>query len=239
MSKQVVLVLLGLSMTGTGWAAEPSPQRTRHEAVGFGGGAAIGALGGPIGVVVGAAFGTWLGTRFYSERSARADFELRWGEARAEAEALRADLEQNARRAAREQHALESELTLQQARLQQALDAQVYFRTAQAGLEARAEQRLVELGGLIAAQDGWTVRIDGYADARGDEAYNEALSAQRAEAVRDALQRAGVPAERIHLSPQGEADSTAAAGDPDAWALDRRVQIRVQAEPELKRVARE
>ena len=71
------------------------------------------------------------------------------------------------------------------------------------------------------------IRLDGYADARGTEAFNTTLSAARAEAVREALVRGGMPPDRVIVSAVGEAGSTAAEQDSDGMALDRRVQMTI------------
>jgi outer membrane protein OmpA-like peptidoglycan-associated protein len=228
MIKRIIVTGFSLSLLGTAWAAE-APPHPKQELVGLGSGAALGAAAGPIGVVLGAALGTWLGSRFYAERSARLDFEQRWEIASAQAATLEGQLDASMRRS--EQQARTSALRIegQQQMLRRALEAQVYFRTGDATLAGDTEARLLELGAAIARMDDVAVQVDGYADARGDAAYNEALSAERAEAVRTALLKAGVPAERIHASARGEIDAVAAENDVDALALDRRVRLSIVA----------
>jgi outer membrane protein OmpA-like peptidoglycan-associated protein len=74
---------------------------------------------------------------------------------------------------------------------------------------------------------------------RGTQKYNDALSTARAESVRDALVRAGMPAERIVLTSEGSADATATDQDADGMALDRRVALTVVGLADAGRVARE
>jgi len=83
------------------------------------------------------------------------------------------------------------------------------------------------------------IRLEGHADVRGTEAFNAALSTARAEAVRDALIRAGMPAERIIISAAGEADSLAAEQDAEGMALERRVQMRIVDLNDTSRVAQQ
>src|SRR6266513_1304499 len=71
-------------------------------------------------------------------------------------------------------------------------------------------------------------RIAGYADPRGSDAYNDELSLRRAQAVAAVLMSAGVPGERILIEAHGKTESTSAAGDLDAYALERRVTVRVE-----------
>jgi outer membrane protein OmpA-like peptidoglycan-associated protein len=239
MIKQLVVFGVGAGMLGSAWAAEPAAAGfAKQEVLGFGSGAALGTLGGPAGMVLGAAFGTWLGSRFYEEHTARADFEQRWEQARTQLVALRTDLDASERRLEQQAHVARAQLAGQQQLLRQALEAQVFFRTAQATLEDAMEQRLLDLGGVLAAMEDVDVELEGHADARGDAVYNEQLSIERAEAVRDVLLRAGLPPGRIRLTALGERESAAQEGDLDALALDRRVRISVVAPAEGRRAAR-
>jgi outer membrane protein OmpA-like peptidoglycan-associated protein len=72
------------------------------------------------------------------------------------------------------------------------------------------------------------VRIAGFADPRGSAAYNEELSMRRAHGVAAVLVAAGVPEERILIEAYGKAQSVAGEGDLDAYALERRVTVRVE-----------
>ena len=69
------------------------------------------------------------------------------------------------------------------------------------------------------------VRLDGFADERGDAAYNqEAFSSLRAEAVRDALVAAGVSRRtRIEVNAHGE--SASPDDSIDSYALERKVSL--------------
>jgi outer membrane protein OmpA-like peptidoglycan-associated protein len=123
--------------------------------------------------------------------------------------------------------------------LTDALSVEVFFRTEDSGIAADTEQRLATLAALVAPLEGAVIRLEGHADARGTEAYNAQLSVARAEAVRDALVRAGLPAERIVVSAVGESDSTAAEQDADGMALERRVRLHVVDLDDSSRVARQ
>ena len=113
--------------------------------------------------------------------------------------------------------------------LAQGLELEVGFRTDSAMLPDGASDALAALAGLLQAVPALQVHLDGYADPRGAERHNLALSAARAEAVRDQLVAAGVAPGRIHLAAHGAAATLApgAAADPDGWALQRRVSIRL------------
>jgi outer membrane protein OmpA-like peptidoglycan-associated protein len=123
--------------------------------------------------------------------------------------------------------------------LEDALEVQIYFRTGETTLDPATEARLARLASLVLSVDELGVIVAGHADARGDEEFNEQLSAQRAAAVREVLLQAGVAAERITATAEGERQSTAAEGDLDALAMERRVNLSIVDTRIGNRVARQ
>jgi len=227
MSKRILLLILAAGLTATAWTAEKGAA-PKEEKIGVGGGAAIGAIaGGPIGLILGAAFGGWIGDRFHQERSQRLETEDTLEQAQANAESQNDLLY----RSESELTDLRSEYSVQQRNyrgaLQEALEVQVFFRTGQSTLQDDAERRLSRIAGLVQSMEGFAVVVEGHADARGNEEYNEQLSAGRAAAVRDALIRAGVSADRITSSAEGERHSSASEQDLDALAMERRVNLSI------------
>ncbi len=228
MKKQVWWLLAASLAAGPGWSAETEQTQRKLEGIGLGSGAAAGAIaGGPVGLIVGAALGGWLGDRFGAERDGRRAAEQGLEQARADNQALGRALGTKERELARSEAALAAERAARRADLQAALDIDVFFRTEESTLPDGAEQRLAKLAELVRPMDGAVIVLEGHADARGTERYNEALSAERANAVRDALVRAGMPAERIVTSSEGERFAVGTEQDPDTMALDRRVALRV------------
>lgn len=69
------------------------------------------------------------------------------------------------------------------------------------------------------------ILLVGHTDPRGSGAYNEKLSASRAEQVARLLTAEGVARDRITIDAEGE---RAAKADPDHWKLERRVDIAVE-----------
>jgi K(+)-stimulated pyrophosphate-energized sodium pump len=55
---------------------------------------------------------------------------------------------------------------------------------------------------------GTTISITGYADPTGKTGTNVDLAKRRAKAVRDALEKAGVPPQRLQLKPPAEVTGT-------------------------------
>jgi outer membrane protein OmpA-like peptidoglycan-associated protein len=78
--------------------------------------------------------------------------------------------------------------------------------------------------GLDGMPAGTTVLVKGFADNRGHPIGNQALSEERATAVKDRLIALGIPEERIELIGVGESESRTGTSDR-IWKLDRRVEI--------------
>jgi len=99
------------------------------------------------------------------------------------------------------------------------------FASGQATLTAPAAASLRALAAYLQAGPAPRVKIEGHTDGQGEAAANQALSARRANAVRDALAGGGVPKARMQSAGLGEsspiADDSTAAGR----ARNRRVEI--------------
>jgi outer membrane protein OmpA-like peptidoglycan-associated protein len=200
----------------------------KEESIGLGSGAAIGALaGGPVGFVLGAAFGGWLGDRFHGERAARREADARAAQVSVHAGELQTLLAASERAVAAKDAELFGERVAHRRNLQEALSVEVFFRTEDSGVGGTTEERLAKLAALIEPMEGAVIRLEGYTDVRGTEAYNSTLSTARAHSVRDALIRAGMPAERVIVTGAGETASTAPEQDTDGMALERRVEMNV------------
>jgi outer membrane protein OmpA-like peptidoglycan-associated protein len=244
MRKQIIVLAVSAMLAQTGWTRDKSDDPKAHpdkeQSIGLGSGAAIGALaGGPVGLVIGLAFGGWLGDRFHHERAARAASEQKAGEAQAQAASLEHRLTGTEQQLASSAAQLQSERSAHRDDVERAVALDVHFRTEDSAIDMGDEQRLAELASFVAPLDGTVIRLDGHTDVRGTQKYNDALATQRAESVRDALVRAGMPAERIVVTAEGSADATASEQDVDGMALDRRVAVTVVGLDDKSRVARE
>jgi outer membrane protein OmpA-like peptidoglycan-associated protein len=213
-----------------GEAAGERGAGSKQSDFGFVTGLTVGALAaGPVGAVVGAAAGTVIGEGYHRQAQSRAALAQQLEQS----EAQRAQLIHNVAQ-------LDSSLAQARARGEQLdetlqhtdeLGLDVSFRTADDSVTAQAMPPLLKLGALVASLPQARVRIVGYADPRGSDAYNDELSLRRAVSVAAVLMSAGVPRERILVEAHGKTESTSAAGDLDAYALERRVTVRVQLPP--------
>lgn len=239
MKTQVLVLLIGSLLATSSFAGERNrASGNKEESIGLGSGAAIGAAaGGPVGFIIGAAFGGWLGDRFHHERGERRAADERAAAASVHADSLQRLLASSERAVTEKDAALFNERIAHRQGLLEALSVEVFFRTEESGVGSGTEERIAKLASLVAPLDGAVIRLEGHTDARGTEQYNATLATSRAEAVRDALIRAGMPAERIVISGAGEVDSTAPEGDAEGMALERRVRLSVVEIDDSSRVA--
>ncbi|WP_422823095.1 efflux RND transporter periplasmic adaptor subunit [Variovorax ureilyticus] len=95
----------------------------------------------------------------------------------------------------------------------------VYFDRGRTALDATGQVRLVSIIAALKAKPDLRVVLHGYVDSSGDPKVNAALAKRRAEAVRDALLAADVPAKQIEM----KAPANIVGGDSPAMA--RRVDV--------------
>lgn len=85
--------------------------------------------------------------------------------------------------------------------------------------------KIGQIADFVKQTDGVLVMLDGHADPRGGDKYNLSLSQRRVQAVREALVKAGVPAERISVAASGEKRPKCAEQTEDCYQADRRVEV--------------
>lgn len=113
------------------------------------------------------------------------------------------------------------------------LPADILFAFDQSTLSPAAQAPMQKLLGYVQAGASGTVTVTGYTDAKGEDAYNLALSQKRAEAVANWLKAQGVAAARFTVVGKGEADPIApnakvdGSDDPDGRAKNRRVSVTI------------
>lgn len=206
------VLAIGLAVNPAGAADKGS----KRGGLGFTGGALVGAAaGGPVGMVVGAVAGSLMGQRSHEKSEALAA-------RRAESALLASEVE-----------SLEGSLSRIEGKAGQ-VGATVQFRTGESAVRDSDRARLAKLGALLAGLADVRVRVSGFADARGDDALNQALSQQRAETVARELANAGIPAGRMIVEAMGE--RFASSDSPsDEQAFERCVEIRLESTHSLAR----
>lgn len=227
---------LGVALAGCAAAALPARaadatdergQGSKQSDIGVVTGLAVGALAaGPVGAVVGAAAGALLGDRYHRQAQSSAQLSDSLGKSEAEREHLAQSVAQLDGSLAQARAAAgQLDQTLQRT---DELGLDVSFRTDDDSVTVQSVSPLLKLGALVASMPQASVRIAGYADPRGSDAWNNDLSLRRAQNVAAVLAAAGVPRERMLIEAHGRGEATAAAGDLDAYAFERRVTVRLQ-----------
>ena len=99
------------------------------------------------------------------------------------------------------------------------------FESDQSTINADAQSLLDDIATALKNFPDWRLRIVGHTDATADPAHNEALSLERANAIKAALVERGVDAQRLVTSGAGESRPVAANDTPEGRALNRRVEL--------------
>ena len=104
----------------------------------------------------------------------------------------------------------------------------VFFDWDRSNLSAQALNTIKQAAAAFKAKGNARITATGHTDTSGPEAYNMALSLRRANAVKDALVREGVPATAITVIGRGEQGLLVQTGDGVREPQNRRVEIVVQ-----------
>lgn len=233
--------LIGLS--GAALADEPKPAHPQ-EPVGFLAGGVIGAFAaGPVGAIVGAGLGTWLGNRVHRAGDA-SKAEAKVALLQSDKSALQAERstlsDQNSQLTGKNQ-LLSAKLDDLSKKVESAqsgkgdpaevldgLQGDVLFRTGSAEITPDIAHQVQVLAQAAAKSPALRIRIDGYADPRGSIDANIKLSQDRANAVRDLLLAAGVSEDVLEVNAYGKSQSVAT--DDDGYALERKVRLTLETQ---------
>jgi outer membrane protein OmpA-like peptidoglycan-associated protein len=101
----------------------------------------------------------------------------------------------------------------------------VLFDTASSQLKPGAQTTIAQLASFMAENPERRLLIEGHADARGSEDYNQNLSERRAYAVANALYRQGVAANRVTVVGLGEQYPLASNDTASGQQENRRVEV--------------
>jgi outer membrane protein OmpA-like peptidoglycan-associated protein len=101
----------------------------------------------------------------------------------------------------------------------------VLFKTGSYELLSGARERLAKVSGIVIAHPGLHLEVEGHTDAVGSDEYNQKLSENRAQAVRDYLVQQGIPDGAIVSRGLGKTQPVASNDTPDGRQQNRRVEL--------------
>src|SRR4051812_6365128 len=104
----------------------------------------------------------------------------------------------------------------------------VFFDWDRSDLSAQALNTIRQAAGQFKTRGNARITATGHADRSGPDNYNMALSLRRANAVKDALGREGVPATAISVLGRGESQPLVQTADGVREPQNRRVEIVIQ-----------
>ncbi|WP_237444671.1 OmpA family protein [Sinobacterium norvegicum] len=225
-NKKTIGVILLASSLLVGQAQAASNTTALKQGSVFFGAAAVGAVaGGPVGFIIGAIAGGYLGEQIktadelpaVNNALAETQHELMWTE-----QALVDSQQQLSSEVARNNELAETALD----QLQLAL----LFTTGGSLLSEQDIDRLEQLSVFLTEHPQLSVRLDGYADPRGSAEFNQQLSEQRVASVQALLTAFKIESNRIETVSHG--DSQAELSDnSDNYAMDRLVTVRLHRVP--------
>lgn len=214
----IIAVVLAFLFAQPAVAATKS---SREEAIGVGSGAVVGALaGGPVGFILGAAIGAKIGDTMHQKNGQLDGLAVSLDGSRHTVARLEGNIDALETDVDRLQKLARPELV---SLLQAGIAMDLLFRTDEFALADTTGGRLTGLAATLASMPDIRIQLDGFADERGDEEYNYALSEKRVEFVRGLFLQAGVDPERINAIAHGEA--VAQDASVDSFALERRVSV--------------
>jgi outer membrane protein OmpA-like peptidoglycan-associated protein len=101
----------------------------------------------------------------------------------------------------------------------------VLFKTGSFELLPGARERLAKISGIIVAHPGLHLEVEGHTDSVGGDDYNQKLSENRAQAVRDYLVQQGIADNTIVFRGLGKNQPVATNDTPDGRQQNRRVEL--------------
>jgi outer membrane protein OmpA-like peptidoglycan-associated protein len=105
----------------------------------------------------------------------------------------------------------------------------ILFDTNKSDIRSDEMGKISEISTYMKQNPSAQVGIDGYADPRGTDQHNQALSERRVNGIRDALVNAGVPGEKIRTGAFGEQRLLCKESSAACWQSDRRVEVLISS----------
>lgn len=232
MKKRILfpLTAIALTLSANGFASERTEEAKTNDLIGLGSGAAAGALvAGPVGAVVGAILGIYVADDINDTNALeKSHSDLAKSQAQlAHQDSQLVSLQQRYEQVVEEKRVQLVAMDKEIERVMQDIESHVLFRTASYQIEAHFKPQLDLVAKGLKDNPELLVTLSGFADSRGDDTYNQALSQQRAISVKDYLLSQGVSDKQVLTSYHGESQPVSAQATREDFFFDRRVLVKV------------
>jgi Outer membrane protein and related peptidoglycan-associated (lipo)proteins len=180
------------------------------------------AVAGPVGLFIGAVSGIYVGEKGIAAAKTKVELD--------NAENSLASLEY-------EMNAQNKKITQLERHATDTLEFMVFFPTGIDDLSHSDKQRIHSLSNYLRDNPSLNVRLNGHADPRGTDEYNNVLSEERTLSVVKLLNERGVEKDRIQYQAHGSSLSQSFDNNMDAYAMERKVRIEVYSPGQHQEVA--
>jgi peptidoglycan-associated lipoprotein len=199
----------------------------QNNAIGLGSGIVFGAVvAGPIGGAIAGIFGLFIADDINDEnRLVLTKEEL--NNKNQELLALQQNYQDSITSANQQIAAMDIAMTQATQPVAPTLEANIQFKTASFLVEDHYKSQLDGLASELRKNPGLTIELSGFADQRGDSAYNQVLSQQRAKSVKDYLVSQFVNANQVLTQSFGESELVSESDNFEDNFFDRRVLLKV------------
>jgi outer membrane protein OmpA-like peptidoglycan-associated protein len=116
-------------------------------------------------------------------------------------------------------------------------DSGILFETNSSTLQSQAKTNIANLAVILNKYPDTNILVTGHTDFDGTEEYNQSLSERRAKSVSDYTMGQGVISSRLSIIGLGELEPVATNETMEGKQLNRRVEIAIFANEDLKKAA--
>lgn len=116
-------------------------------------------------------------------------------------------------------------------------DSGILFETNSSTLQSQAKTNIADLSVILNKYPDTDILVTGHTDFDGTEEYNQSLSERRAKSVSDYTMGQGVNSSRLSIIGLGEKEPIASNETVEGKQLNRRVEIAIFANEDLKKAA--
>jgi len=116
-------------------------------------------------------------------------------------------------------------------------DSGILFATNSSTLQTQAKTNISKLATILGKYPDTNILVTGHTDSDGTEEYNQTLSEKRAKSVSDYTIGQGINSSRFSIIGLGETEPVASNETVDGKHLNRRVEIAIFANEDLKEAA--